>query len=66
MNKKTSMTIKYQLTTTISQNAETYPTIQKKKKNPRDRSKERKQKRVKKKGKRKRKEAKKKEKKIEA
>ena len=32
MNKKTSMTIKYQLTTTISQKAETYPTIQKKKK----------------------------------
>ena len=32
MNEKTSMTIKYQLTTTISQKDETYPSIQKKKK----------------------------------
>ena len=30
MNKKTSMTIKYQLTTIIFQKAETYPSIQKK------------------------------------
>ena len=42
MNEKTSMTIKYQLTTTISQKDETYPSIQKKKKTTttRDRSEE--------------------------
>ena len=41
MNKKTSMTIKYQLTTTISQKAETYPSILKKEKRKRKQRKRR-------------------------